>query len=56
MKDYQEMSKVAADIVANVARENSSPALGLATGSTPLGLYEILSQFCRQKKLSFQKV
>ena len=56
VKDYQEMSKVAADIVANVVREKSSPVLGLATGSTPLVLYEILSQFCRQKKLSFQKV
>ncbi len=38
-KDYEEVSREAARIVAGAVRSNSKIVLGLATGSTPLGLY-----------------
>ena len=41
-KDYDEMSKVAAEIVRQEILRKPSLVLGLATGSTPLGLYREL--------------
>ena len=38
-KDYEEMSSRAAEIVLQVVKENPRAILGLATGTTPLGLY-----------------
>ena len=56
VKDYDEMSKVAAQIVAEEVQNNPECTLGLATGSTPIGMYDLLSSFCKQKKLSFKNV
>lgn len=56
VEDYQEMSKRAADILAEVINSKQNPVLGLATGSTPLGAYNILAQFCKQQKLTFKNV
>ena len=44
VKDYGEMSKVAADLVECFMRNHPAAVLGLATGSTPIGLYEELVQ------------
>ena len=41
-KDYDEMSAAAADIIADVVKANPQCVLGLATGSTPIGLYKEL--------------
>ena len=38
-KDYEELSARAAKIMLEVVRENPYAVLGLATGTTPLGLY-----------------
>ena len=38
-RDYEQMSKAAAQIVAEVLNTKPNAVLGLATGSTPLGLY-----------------
>lgn len=51
--NYQQMSQVAADIVAEVVANTPNPVLGLATGSTPIGMYNILADYYRQGKLSF---
>ena len=40
--DYDEMSKLAAEDVAGIIRENPTVVLGLPTGSTPLGMYRNL--------------
>lgn len=40
VKDYDEMSEAAFQVVKEVVRENPNAVLGLATGSTPIGLYE----------------
>ena len=42
-KDYSEMSKRAADVFADVIRSKPDAVLGLATGSTPEGMYAELS-------------
>jgi glucosamine-6-phosphate deaminase len=42
--DYEEMSAVAADLVAAAVAENPEIVLALPTGSTPLGLFNALIQ------------
>jgi glucosamine-6-phosphate deaminase len=52
-KDYQEVSREAARIVAGAVRANPRIILGLATGSTPLGLYQELIALYRAGNLDF---
>ena len=56
VKDYQEVSKKAADIVIELIKENKEVKLGLATGSSPIGLYQNLIDAYQQKEISFQYV
>lgn len=53
---YDEMSKEAATIVADRVRRKPTLVLGLATGSTPLGLYKELIRMHKEEGLSFAKV
>lgn len=54
--NYEELSKKAADIVAAQVKEKPNCILGLATGSTPLGLYENLCRMHSNGELDFEKV
>ncbi|MCM8820370.1 MAG: glucosamine-6-phosphate deaminase [Candidatus Omnitrophica bacterium] len=54
--DYDEMSKKAADIVAELIRIKPGCVLGLATGSTPEGLYNELVRRHKEEGLDFSKV
>lgn len=55
-ENYEEMSRrVAALIAAEVLRDPCC-VLGLATGSTPIGAYRYLSDWCRTDGLSFAGV
>jgi glucosamine-6-phosphate deaminase len=46
-KDYEDVSREAARIVAGAVRSKPETVLGLATGSTPLGLYkELIALHC----------
>ena len=45
-KDYAEASKVAADIMAAQIILKPDSVIGLATGSTPVGMYANLAQKC----------
>ena len=56
VKDYQEVSKKAADIVIELIKGNKEAKLGLATGSSPIGLYQNLIDAYQQKEISFQDV
>ena len=38
-KDYEELSARAAEIMLGIVKQNPKAVLGLATGTTPLGLY-----------------
>ena len=41
-KNYEEVSRVAADILIELLKKNPECTLGLATGSSPVGLYQNL--------------
>lgn len=56
VKDYQEMSRKGAQIIASLISEKPDAVLGLATGSTPVGMYRVLSQMNRNGEISFSKV
>lgn len=56
VKDYQEVSKKAADIVIELIKGKKEAKLGLATGSSPIGLYRNLIDAYQQKEISFQDV
>ncbi len=55
-KDYDEMSKVAAEMVREAIRRKPNLVLGLATGSTPLGLYKELIRMHKEEGLDFSQV
>lgn len=55
-KDYEEMSRAGADIFADLLRNDPSAVLGLATGSTPIGLYQSLVADCDAGRISFADV
>ena len=53
---YEEMSRKAADVLASCVQAKPSCVLGLATGTTPIGLYGELVSDCKAGKLSFKDV
>jgi glucosamine-6-phosphate deaminase len=55
-KDYEALSQRAARIVAAMIRKNPRSVLGLATGNTPLGLYEELVRLHKKEKLDFSNI
>ena len=54
--NYEEMSQKAADIFINLLKKKPNSVLGLATGSTPIGLYKILIKKNKSKEISFKDV
>lgn len=55
-KDYEDMSKKAAEVIASVVTLKPDCVLGLATGSSPIGLYKNLIEKCEKGELDFSKV
>lgn len=55
-KTYDELSKQAANVVAEVLNEKPNAVLGMATGSSPLGLYQELVRMHRDGALDFSQV
>lgn len=55
-KDYDVLSKKAADIVASQLILKPKSVLGLATGGTPVGMYRELVKMFREGKFSFKDV
>lgn len=54
--DYNEMSKCGAQIIADGISANPKLVLGLATGSTPVGMYKELIGMFNSKKVDFSSV
>ena len=54
--DYNQLSNFAADIVMQQIKEKPDLVLGLATGSTPKGLYRNLVKANKLDKVDFSKV
>jgi glucosamine-6-phosphate deaminase len=55
-ESYEEVSRTAARIVAGAIRANPRLTLGLATGATPVGLYQELIRLHREEGLDFAEV
>lgn len=55
-ENYEEVSARAASMVADVIKKNSACNLGLATGSTPIGMYSILSEMYKNGEIDFSSV
>ena len=55
-KDYDEMSAKAADELAKQINDKPNSVLGLATGSTPEGMYACLVEMYKSGKLDFSDI
>ena len=55
-KDYDTMSQRGAEIIAEVVRQKPNAVLGLATGSTPEGLYKCLIEIAQKQNIDFSQV
>lgn len=56
VKDYDEIGKRAAKIVTDEIMKKPDMVLGLAAGSSPLGLYKELIHLYKHKKLDFSQI
>ena len=55
-KDYQDMSRKAANIISAQMILKDDSVLGLATGSTPIGIYDQLVDWYKKGDLDFSKI
>jgi len=55
-KNYEEMSRIAANILSAQVTMKPDCVLGLATGSTPIGMYKVLAERCAKGDLDFSQV
>lgn len=56
VKDYEALSRLGAEIIANKIKQNPKAILGLATGSSPIGTYQNLVKAYEKKEISFKDV
>ena len=55
-KNYDEMSRIAANVLSAQVTMKPDCVLGLATGSTPIGTYKVLIDRCAKGDLDFSQV
>lgn len=56
VKNYNELSKIAGNIIASQITLKPNSVIGLATGSTPIGTYNYLAKKCELNELDFSNV
>lgn len=56
VENYEEMSDKGAEMIAEVVKNNPCATLGLATGSTPIGLYQRLAEKNERGEISFRGI
>ena len=56
VENYDQMSRLAADMFVETITANNACVLGLATGSTPIGTYDYLVKDYKEGKIDFSKV
>ena len=54
-KNYEELSAKAAEVMLGVVKQNPKSVLGLATGTTPLGLYAKMIADRKEKGTDYSK-
>lgn len=55
-ENYEEGARKAADLIEKIVREKPDCTLGLATGSSPVGMYRELARRCQEEGLDFSRV
>ena len=55
-KNKAEAAKLAADMITAAVKKNPKLVLGLATGSTPVGMYDEMAKAVKAKKVSYKQV
>ena len=55
-ENYAQECAMAADIIEKLVREKPDCCLGLAPGSSPVGMYQELARRCREEGLDFSRV
>ncbi len=55
-ENYDEMSKKAAEIMIELVKNNPNAILGLATGSSPIGMYKAMAEDCANGGASYKNV
>ena len=55
-KNYEEMSRMAAGIIAREMKRKYNLVLGLTTGGTPVGTYQELVKLHKNEGLDFSKI
>ena len=55
-ENYDEMSKKAAEIMIDLVKKNPNAILGLATGSSPIGMYKDMAKDCANGGASYKNV
>ena len=55
-ENYDEMSKKAAEIMIDLVKKNPNAILGLATGSSPIGMYKEMAKDCANGGASYKNV
>ena len=55
-KNYEEMSSKAFEIMADVVKNKPDAVLGLATGSTPIGLYKNMIKDHNENGTSYKNI
>ena len=55
-ENYEEMSRKAFEVMAEVVRNNPRAVLGLATGSTPIGLYKNMIEDHEKNGTSYREI
>ena len=55
-KTREEASRLAADIITAAVKKNPKTVLGLATGATPVAMYNEMAKAVKAKKVSYRAV
>lgn len=55
-KNYEELSAKANEVIKEIITQNPNAILGLATGSSPLGLYENMIKDCKNNSTSYKNI
>ena len=56
VENYQQIGQQGAQIIAGVIKNNPNAVLGLATGTSPIGIYQNLVEMCQKGEISFANV
>ena len=56
VEDYDALSKTAAQLFAKAVNANPTGTYGFATGSTPEGMYEVLTRMSKAKAVDFTQI